>query len=112
MADKEFETSKEIVEAVEDTAEVTEAAEASKKSKKKAKKEEKKPGIFVRIGRSLKKFWKTMKSELKKVTWYSRKQTFNSTLLVIVCMVVFGAVIGVLDWGLSQGLEGLAGLFS
>ncbi len=111
MADKEFEASEEVVEAVEKTEEVTETAETPKKSEKKAKKEEKKPNFFVRIGRSLKKFWKTMKSELKKVTWYSRKQTFNSTLLVIVCMVVFGAVIGVLDWGFSKGLEGLAGLF-
>ncbi len=112
MADKEFETSEEVVEAVEETEEVTETAKATeKKSEKKAKKEEKKPGFFARMGASIKKFWKTMKSELKKVTWYSRKQTFNSTLLVIVCMVVFGAVIGVLDWGFSKGLEGLAGLF-
>ena len=81
-----------------------------KKSAKKSK-EEKKPGIFVRIGRSLKKFWKSMKSELNRVTWISRKQTFTSTLLVLVCMAISMVVIGLLDVGLSVGLEAIANLF-
>ena len=74
-------------------------------------KEEKKPGIFVRMGRSIKKFWKSMKSELKRVTWISRKQTFTSTLLVLVCMAISMVVIGLLDVGLSVGLEAIANLF-
>ena len=102
------------VEALEEalTAE-TETEEVSAQDKKPAKKskEEKKPGIFVRIGRSLKKFWKSMKSELKRVTWISRKQTFTSTLLVLVCMAISMVVIGLLDVGLSVGLEAIANLF-
>ncbi len=74
-------------------------------------KEVKKPNIFVRIGRALKKFWKSMKSELKRVTWISRKQTFTSTLLVLVCMAISMVVIGLLDVGLSVGLEAIANLF-
>ncbi len=70
----------------------------------------KKPGIFIRIGRSLKRFWKSMKSELKRVTWINRKQTFTSTLLVLVCMAVSAVVIGLLDVGLSVGLEAIANL--
>ena len=103
-------------EAVAEAADENEAFETAvvpvedKKPAKKSK-EVKKPGIFVRIGRSLKKFWKSMKSELKRVTWISRKQTFTSTLLVLVCMAVSMVVIGLLDVGLSVGLEALANLF-
>ena len=52
-----------------------------------------------------------MKSELKRVTWISRKQTFTSTLLVLVCMAISAVVIGLLDVGLSMGLEAIANLF-
>ena len=102
----------EEVEAVEEnnTETALVPAEENKPAKKKSK-EEKKPGIFVRIGRSLKKFWKSMKSELKRVTWISRKQTFTSTLLVLVCMAISMVVIGLLDVGLSVGLEAIANLF-
>lgn len=86
-------------------------AEKGKKSDKKSKKDTKKRGFFARIGAALKRFWKTMKSELKKVTWYSRKQTFTSTLLVLIVMAVAAVVIGLLDVGFSKGLEALANLF-
>lgn len=91
----------------------TPAADDAKKNAKNEKKskDEKKPGFFSRIGSLLKRFWKTMKSELKKVTWFSRKQTFTSTLLVLIVMAVAGIVIGLLDFGFSQGLEALANLF-
>lgn len=119
MAEKENkETSEELDEVTvsEDTdnaGTAENAVVASKESKpaKKTKDAQGKPGFFSRIGTSLKKFWKMMKSELKKVTWYSRKQTFNSTLLVIVCMVSAGVVLGVLDFGFSWVLEWFAGLF-
>lgn len=39
---------------------------------------------------------------MKKVVWYSRKQTIRSTGLVIVCLVVVSAVISLLDLGLSN----------
>ncbi len=89
----------------------TKPASASETKPAKKSKEAKKPNIFVRIGRSLKKFWKSMKSELKRVTWISRKQTFTSTLLVLVCMAISMVVIGLLDVGLSVGLEAIANLF-
>ena len=101
-----------VTDEVSETEEM-ETALVSDEEKKPAKKskEVKKPNIFVRIGRSLKKFWKSMKSELKRVTWISRKQTFTSTLLVLVCMAVSMVVIGLLDVGLSVGLEAIANLF-
>ena len=71
------------------------------------KKEDKKPGLFKRIA----KWFREMKSELKKVTWFSRKQTFTSTLLVLVVMVIAGLAIGLLDLGFAKGLEALTNLF-
>jgi len=108
MAENENKVTSEEIEA-----EVSEAKVSEDKVAKKDKKSEKSkgPGFFARLGAKLKKFWKTMKSELKKVTWYSRQQTVISTLLVLVVMVIAGAVIGVLDVLFSLGLEGLANLF-
>ena len=85
--------------------EVTDTAPATKKGSEKPV--EKKPGFFKRSLERIKKFWKSYKSELKKITWYSRKQTFTSTLLVLVCMGISAIFIGVLDFGFSKGIEGL-----
>ena len=94
-------------EEVEETA--TDVVE-SKKKEDKVKKADEKPGFFKRLGAKLKKFWKNYKSELKKITWYSRKQTYVSTLLVLFCMIVSAACIGVLDFGFSWAIKGL-GIF-
>lgn len=109
MTDKEINETSEVIEEVAEE-EVVETT-TDKKASKKSAKEEKKPGFFARIGASIKKFWKTMKSELKRVTWFSRKQTFQSTRLVLVCLVIAGVVLGLLDFGISKALEGLASLF-
>ena len=48
------------------------------------KKDDTKPGFFKRIG----KWFREMRSELKKVIWPSRKQLTNNTLVSVVVMVV------------------------
>ena len=65
---------------------------------KKDKKSEKKPGIFARIG----KWFRDMKSELKKVQWPTRKQTINNTLIVIACVIVVGICIALFDFVANQ----------
>ena len=87
-----------------------EVAVTETKVKKEMEKTDDKPGFFKRTLTRVKKFWKSYKSELKKITWYSRKQTFTSTLLVLVCMGISAAFIGVLDFGFSKGIEGLGAL--
>ena len=42
-------------------------------------------------------FFKEIKGELKKVTWPSFKQVRNNTLIVIICVLLIGAFICVLD---------------
>ena len=54
--------------------------------KKDVKADKKKPGVFARIG----KWFKDMKSELKKVQWPTRKQTVNNTVIVIICCIIVG----------------------
>ena len=110
MADKEINELEEEVEVTETVSSESEAVADDKKAKKSEKKskDEKKVGFFARIGSLLKRFWKTMKSELKKVTWFSRKQTYASTLLVLVVMVIAAVTLGLLDFGLAKGLEALS----
>ena len=72
--------------------EKVEQAAQAKKDKKPEKNS--KPGFFSRIG----KWFKDMKSELKKVQWPTRKQTVNNTLIVIACVVVVGVFIWIFDY--------------
>ncbi len=65
-----------------------------------------------RFGQWLKNFFKDHKSELKKVTWPSREFTVKNTIVVLVCLVVSGLVIGLLDFGLAKLVELLASLVS
>jgi len=46
----------------------------------------------------------------KKIVWYSREDTVRSTLLVLVAIVVFSAVISTLDFLFSSGLLALGRL--
>ena len=72
------------------------------------KKKEKKPGLFKKMA----KFFRECKSELKKVTWLSRKETVKSSIVVVVVTVALCAVIGLLDTVLELGVMGLRDLSS
>ena len=64
---------------------------------------EKTPGVFAR----LKKYFRDTNSEVKKVAWPTKQQTINNTGVVIACIVVVGAFIGVLDAVFTFGLQAL-----
>ena len=55
-------------------------------------------------GTRITRFFKEVKSELKKVTWPSKKQVTKNTLVVIAAVVLIGIVIWVLDLIFSLGL--------
>ena len=57
-----------------------------------------KVGFFVRIGRSIGKWFRDMKSELKKVVWPSWKQLLNNSLVALAVM----AVCAVITWGFDE----------
>ena len=63
------------------------------------KKDDTKPGFFKRIV----KWFRDMKSELKKVIWPTGKQLFNNTVVSVVVMLVSALVL----WGFDKLAGGL-----
>ena len=84
--------------------------ETGKSPAPKKKDASKKPGLFSRIGRRLKKFWNDYKSEMKKVVWMPWKDVKKNTVLVLSAVVALGLVIGIVDFVCSEILGGIAGL--
>ncbi|MBQ1351189.1 MAG: preprotein translocase subunit SecE [Oscillospiraceae bacterium] len=82
-------------------------AGAAKKSKKAPSK---KPSLPVRAGRGISRWFREMRSELKKVQWPSAKQTAKHTGTVIACVIVVGAFIWVFDWLAAGGAKALIAL--
>ena len=70
---------------------------------------QKKENFFVRTGKSIALYAKATKSELKKVSWPTRKQLINNTLIVIACVVAVGIVIFALDTVFGFGFNALIG---
>ena len=65
----------------------------------------KKPNIFVRMGTGLSRWFREMKSELKKVVWPTPKQTANNTAVCLVVMVVSALVLWGFDSLADQGVQ-------
>ena len=76
-----------------------------------AKSEEKRPNVFVRFFRHIAKWFREMKSELKKVVWPSRKQVINNTLVVITMIIICGIFIWLFDWIAGIAIKALIAAF-
>ena len=63
------------------------------------KKDDTKPGFFKRVA----KWFREMKSELKKVVWPTPKQLLNNTVVSVVVMVASAIVL----WGFDMLASGL-----
>ena len=64
-----------------------------------------KPGFAERVSNFFKgigKAFKNMYHELKKVTWPTRKELINYSVVVFVFMVVMGIIIGVIDFASGE----------
>lgn len=68
-------------------------AENEKQAVQAKKDKTNKPGFFARVG----KWFRDMKSELKKVQWPSWKDTWKNTLTVIACVILVGIFLWVFD---------------
>ena len=79
-------------------------AEKPKKAKKQKAKKEK--------TRKASKFFADLKSEMKKITWYSKKDTVKSSGLVIAVLVVFAIILGAVDWSFGSLIALLGSLFN
>lgn len=52
-------------------------------------------------------FLREVKIELKKVTWPTRKQTFGSTVVVIVLVMIISLFLGLVDYSLSKLMQAI-----
>ena len=89
---------------------------ADKKSEKSVQKAEKVKmvticyRIILQLRKRIAKSFREYKSELKKIVWYSREQTFHSTIVVLVSIIVSAAVIAVVDFSFSHLITWLGSL--
>jgi len=86
----------------------SEKAAAPATAKVAVKKTDEKLGFFKRIG----KWFRDMKSELKKVVWPTPKQTAKATLVAIVMIVVCAVVLWGFDTAASAAVEALINIFA
>ena len=54
-----------------------------------------------------KQFLREVRTELKKVTWPSRKDTLSGTLVVLVAVFLIAIFLGIVDSGLSNLIKQL-----
>ena len=50
----------------------------------------------------VKQFLREVKTELKKVTWPSRKDALSGTAVVLIAVFIISFFLGIVDWGLSN----------
>lgn len=77
----------------------------AKENNKVNEKKNKRPNVFVRIGRWFKNKFSEMWSELKKVSWPSFGKVVKQTGMVIAVVLFFLVVITLIDTGLSALLH-------
>ena len=73
--------------------------------------EAKKANWFKRTFGAIAKYFRELKSELKKVVWPTPQQLLKNTLIVVACVLVVGVFIWVFDLVAQVGVSGLIGLF-
>ncbi|MGN1194493.1 MAG: preprotein translocase subunit SecE [Acutalibacteraceae bacterium] len=106
MADKEKKAGKNSEVDKTATGESKAAEKVAKAAKGSGKKSDK-PNVFVRMGRSAKRFFKDFKGESKKIVWPDAKTVLKSTGVVILVVALVSVVIYGIDQGLSAGISGL-----
>ena len=74
--------------------------------------EVKKENWFSSKWNQTKKFFREMRSELKKVVWPTPQQVGKNTLVVAICCTIIGAFIWVFDFVARVGIDALIGLFA
>ena len=66
----------------------------------------------VKKKRDLGKWFREMRSELKKVIWPGAKETRNNTVTVLLSSLIVGVCIWIFDWVAVAAVDALIGLFA
>ncbi len=69
--------------------------------------EAKKANWFKRFFGAIARYFRELRSELKKVVWPTPKQVLKNTLIVLACILVVGAFIWVFDFVAAKGITWL-----
>ena len=73
--------------------------------------EAKKENWFKRTWGSIRRYFRELRSELKKVVWPTPQQVLKNTLIVGACVLVVGVFIWLFDFVARLGIDGLINLF-
>ena len=74
--------------------------------------EAKKANWFSRTFGKVAKYFRELRSELKKVVWPTYQQVLKKTLVVAACVVVVGLFIWLFDFVAEVGITALIGAFN
>ena len=73
--------------------------------------EAKKKNLFARAWGGICRYFRELRSELKKVVWPTPQQVVKNTLIVAACVLVVGVFIWMFDFVARIGIDALIGLF-
>ena len=73
--------------------------------------EAKKKNWFARAWGGICRYFRELRSELKKVVWPTPKQVLKNTLIVVVCVLVVGVLLWLFDTVANAGIRGLDAVF-
>ena len=65
--------------------------------------------FFGKIAKGLTKFYREIKSEVKKVIWPSPKQLKDNTIIVISSIIIIGSFISAVGWIFHKGVALIVG---
>ncbi len=72
--------------------------------------EAKKANWFVRAWGGICRYFRELRSELKKVVWPTPQQVLKNTLIVVACVLVIGVFIWLFDFVARVGIDALINL--
>ena len=73
--------------------------------------EAKKENWFKRTWGSIRRYFRELRSELKKVVWPTPQQVLKNTLVVAACVVCVGIFIWLFDFVARIGIDAIIGIF-
>ena len=73
--------------------------------------EGKKKNWFARAGGSVARYFRELRSELKKVVWPTPQQVVKNTLIVVACVLVIGVFIWLFDLVAQVGIDAIIKIF-
>ena len=69
--------------------------------------EAKKKNWFARAWGAICRYFRELRSELKKVVWPTPQQIFKNTMIVLACVLIVGVFIWLIDYVAYRGIEAL-----